>query len=46
MQSALRHFVVWLYDIFSTLSPKREDFWKKKVTERKMCVLISSTPFV
>jgi len=31
---------------FSTLSHKRHDFVKKKkVTEHKMCVLISSTKF-
>ena len=28
MQSALRHIVIWLYDIFSTFSQKREDFRK------------------
>jgi len=31
---------------FSTLSHKRHDFRKKKVTERKMCVLIFSTSLV
>jgi hypothetical protein len=32
---------------FSTLSHKRHDFRKKKkITERKMCVLIFSTSFV
>ena len=30
---------------FSTLSHKRHDFLKRKVTEHKMCVLISSTTF-
>jgi hypothetical protein len=30
---------------FSTLSHKRHDFRKKKVTEHKICVLISSTSF-
>ena len=31
---------------FSTLSHKRHDFPKKKVTEYKMCVLIFSTTFI
>jgi hypothetical protein len=30
----------------STLSHKEQDFRKKKVTERKMCVLIFSTIFI
>ena len=31
---------------FSTLSHKRHDFRKKKVTERKMCVFVFCTAFV
>ena len=45
----VRHIVIWpvpLYNIFSTLSHKRHDFRKKKITEHKMCVLIFSTTFV
>jgi hypothetical protein len=37
---------VRLYNIFSTLSHKRHDIRKKKVTEHKMCVLIFCTTFV
>ena len=32
-----------LYYIFSTLSHKRHDIRKKKVTEHKICVLITPT---
>jgi hypothetical protein len=31
---------------FSTLSHKRNDFQGKKITEHKVCVLVSSTAFV
>ena len=35
-----------LYNIFFTLSHKRHDFQGKKMSEHKMCVLISSITFV
>ena len=50
-----KHIIYWqlyprprpvpLYNMFSTLSHKLQDF-RKNVTEHKMCVLIFSTPFV
>jgi hypothetical protein len=45
----LRHVICGLCSAlhyFSTLSHKRYDFRKKKVTEHKTCVLIFSTTFV
>ena len=40
---AVLYFYLWLYHIFPTLPYKRHDFRGKKITEQKMCDLISST---
>jgi len=46
----MRHIVICMacpaLQYFSTLSHKRYDFRKKKITEHKICVLIFSATFV
>jgi len=50
-RNRMRHIVIcaqsgWLYHIFSALTHKRHDFWKKKEMRNVKCVLIFSAIFV